>query len=58
MRCNEAVVQADKKPYVKPMLATHGSVQQLTEGGHHMHSDRHEEHGSTMKLPMDWKWDS
>jgi len=25
---------AGKMEYVKPMLATHGSVQQLTEGGH------------------------
>ena len=26
--------RVERKAYVKPVLATHGSVQQLTEGGH------------------------
>ena len=32
--------------YVKPVLATHGSVQQLTEGGHHSGRDS----GSNIKF--------
>ena len=31
--------RAEKRAYIKPVLVTHGSVQQLTEGGHH--SDDH-----------------
>jgi hypothetical protein len=46
-----------KKNYVKPQLATHGSVQQLTEGAKdHGHKDC----GSSIKLPIGkggWKFD-
>jgi len=31
MRANQAAFGQEKKPYIKPQLLTHGSVQKLTE---------------------------
>ena len=53
MRANEVVQQPAKKTYVKPELATHGSVQQLTEGAHREHHGSHD-CGSNIRLPGDW----
>ena len=42
-----------KKTYVKPQLATHGSVQQMTEGGHkHKDKDHGHDSGSSIQLPL------
>lgn len=37
----------EKKPYAKPQLVTHGSVEKLTERGHgHCDHDDHDHHDS------------
>ncbi|HET6248019.1 MAG TPA: hypothetical protein VFE47_10010 [Tepidisphaeraceae bacterium] len=56
MRANEVVVEPSKKPYVKPELLTHGSVQQLTEGGHHTPTPTND--GSNFRIPSKGGWET
>ncbi len=65
MSMTETTTPGLKKAYVKPQLATHGTVQKLTEGGHGVSCEPKEhECGSHIRFPKHgghcgkdgWEW--